>query len=985
MSAQEAEQAVQAELMQFQREKQLEIDLSIREQRRYLQVVVQQQRMEEKEMEARKKREEEERVTREVELAMQRKAAEEKEAQRAMEAEWSRLQAAMARDRAAKLQWLRHEQEMAEARLGVKVKGSGALVKASFTSGNGKNGSQSGKKIGKKPSKIPKKAPTAASSPAKRLPLPLGSAVTLHSSSQQELAYARQMSKSASGTNVSVLAGMGMGAGAGAAIFASLLSKEEKLKQLEQLADARDDILSQGTAIAYSVSNTGEMVTTGGSMLINPLDSAVNPLQPNKPQAKHRYQDGSATAFETSLDQVVKFSRKDRAVPSTGATPKGPGGGEAVQVKAVRDSATLMEMLADAKRNHLEQVSTIYTEVQPKRVLGQRLGDTLGSAAGGDVSAGGGRPGSTNAYRAFTPDDRSPQGIQLIRDTLSDEYEDDGGDGMKLTMPDISPRTAAAQSTRYDGRPEVSYTHPPDIRATTPSGTSMVMRTGQYMLDRKLPDSPGPLSPNASLYGNGGMSSTAYPHIAGNDGTVGRVTESEAAQIQKEKGFGVGNADIRNISNASSATNASLVNHQTDVKISQVIEEELNQIQAQRTSKMTAQEKLDFAAYHMQRVLGTLGSGLDANSVLSTDNMTHTGLMKALPNFVSRPIKHLTATGSTSLGITAPPYTVHPNTVAVGESTSLLDQSPFAAVKASAVQFKCPHPGCQKSFPVAFELFNHANKAHLGVVGDLARDPSNLQDYYFQHGKAPQGGALAAVRSKQPTKVLSHANSPAHRNLDPFQSGDQPQQLSTKAFVKRIRIPADQVIDRGLHTGKGRGSPARGGGNRAVTVYNNTADNSGTSASPNGNTHFDRNLVDPTMGSLGRREANEQMNAYNSSTRGQSTNTFIVSSYQAMSDAKAHFLAKQQRAAQQEALAPSAKGGNYGSVVPLGHFNPAVVSLSRKWEEQQQMQVWNDHTALLKDWRRTYERQLSLEAKTLPTGALATRTRDEFVPKAGVM
>ena len=224
MSAQEAEQAVQAELMQFQREKQLEIDLSIREQRRYLQVVVQQQRMEEKEMEARKKREEEERVTREVELAMQRKAAEEKEAQRAMEAEWSRLQAAMARDRAAKLQWLRHEQEMAEARLGVKVKGSGALVKASFTSGNGKNGSQSGKKIGKKPSKIPKKAPTAASSPAKRLPLPLGSAVTLHSSSQQELAYARQMSKSASGTNVSVLAGMGMGAGAGAAIFASLLS-----------------------------------------------------------------------------------------------------------------------------------------------------------------------------------------------------------------------------------------------------------------------------------------------------------------------------------------------------------------------------------------------------------------------------------------------------------------------------------------------------------------------------------------------------------------------------------------------------------------------------------------------------------------------------------------------------------------------------------------------------------------------------------------
>jgi len=982
LSAQEAERAVQAELMQLQREKQLEIDLSIQEQRRYLQVVVQQQQMEREEKEKKEKKEEEERVKREAEAAEQHKLDREEEGRRALEAEWARLQAVMARDKADKQDRLRLEQERAEAKFGVRVKSSVALLEgnASSSISSGDDETQRAgkkKKVGKKLSKSPKK-PLAAGAPSLPTKSPaLGSSVALHSTNQQELAYASHLSRAAGGANVSVLAGLGMGAGAGAAIFASALSKEEKLQQLKQLAEERDKILSQGTAIAYSMTDSGEMITAGGSMLINPLDSAVNPLQPPVLQAKHRYQHGSATAFETALDPVVKFSRNDRAVPLTGATPKGPGAGEAARVKAVRDSANLLAMLADAKQRHLEEVAFIYTEEQPKLVLGQRHGDTASSAGGKGASAGGGRPGSTNAYRAFTPDDRSLRGIQLIRDTASDEFEDDGFDGMKLSMPDISPRSTAAQSTRYDGRPDVSYIHPPDIRASTPSGTAMIVRTGQYMLDRKLPASPGPLSPNTSLYGNGGMSGMAYPHIAGNDGTVGRVTETEAANFQKEKGFGVGNT--------SSSTSNSLVNHHTDIKISQDIEEELQDIQSQRVSKMPAQEKLDFAAYHGQQlqVLGTLGSGLDANSVLSTDDMTHAGIMKALPNFVSRPIKHLTATGSTSLGITAPPRTASPNTHntgAIGENVSLLDQSPFASVKAPAAHFKCPHPGCQKSFPVAFELFNHANRSHLGVVGDLARDPSNLQDYYFQHGKPPQGGALAAVRSEHPTKVLSHANSPAYRNLDPFRATAQPQQLGTKAFVKKIRIPADQVIDRGQRAKGKTGQPT--GGNRAVTVYNNTT-NGGTSASPNKNTHFDRNLMSPTLGSPSEREA--RAGAYSSSSGGQSTNTFVMNSYQAMSDAKARFLARQQFAAQQEALPPPAGGGNYGTHVPLGHFNPAVVSLSRKWEEQQQMQVWNDHTKLLKDWRRTYERQLSLEAKTLPTGALATRTREKFVPKAGVM
>jgi len=1011
MSAQEAERAVQAELTKLQQDKQLEIDLSIQEQRRYLQVVVQQQQAERVEREAIEKKEEEERQKREAEQAIiQQKEAEDR-AKREMEAEWARLQAIMARDKAAKQERLRLDQERAEARLGVRVKTAGA--DSIGETGSGEDGAQSQgskKKIGKKPSKIPKKAASKAKdaasvgsqSPTKSLSL--GSSVALHSSNQQELAYASQISKAASGVNVSVLAGMGMGAGAGAAIFASQLSKEEKLQQLKQLAENRDNILSQGTATAYSMTNSGEMIPTGSSG--NPLGSLINPLAASQAPGRNRYQHGDATAFQTALDPVIKFSRKDRAVPLTGATPKGPGAGEAARVKAVRDSANLLAMLADAKKQHLEQVETIYTEKQPKLVLGQRHADTPGleGPVGGPrgASGGGGRPGSTNAYRAFTPDDRSLSGIKLIRNTINDVFEDDHADGMQLSVPAVSEEEAAAQSTRYDGRPDVSYIHPPDRNATTPSGTSMIVRTGQYMLDRRLPDSPGPLSPNASLYGNGGMSIKSYPHIPQNDGTVGRVTETQAAKIQKEKGFGLGNT------NTNTGSSTSLINHQTDLMISQEIAEELKDVQTQRVSKMSAQEKSDFEAYHgahqqQKQVLGTLGSGLDASSVLSTDNITsHTGIMKALPNFVSRPIKHLTATGSTSLGITARPRTGSPDVTASyqgaipaeAESLSLLDQSPFATVKSPAAQFKCPHPGCTRSYTVAFELFNHANKAHLGVIGDLARDPSNLQDYYFKHDKMPQGAALAAIRSQDQghtTKILSHANSPSHRIVDPFRATAAPQPLGTKAFVKKIRIPADQVIDRGPRSKGSKLQQPSTRGSRAVALYNNTADNSSARISPNKNTHFDMNFLSPTMGSTGGEryaeyQAESEMQGYNSTAGGQSTNAFVANSYHAMNKAKAKFVAKQEQHIhmQKQSLSPSSKGGNYGTPVPLGQFNPAVVSLSKKWEEQQQMQSWTEHTKLLKDWRQTYEKQLSLEAKALPTGPLATRTRDKFVPKAGV-
>jgi hypothetical protein len=293
---------------------------------------------------------------------------------------------------------------------------------------------------------------------------------------------------------------------------------------------------------------------------------------------------------------------------------------------------------------------------------------------------------------------------------------------------------------------------------------------------------------------------------------------------------------------------------------------------------------------------------------------------------------------------------------------------------------------------VAFELFNHANKAHLGVIGDLARDPSNLQDYYFKHGKMPQGAALAAIRSQDQghtTKVLSHANSPSHRIVDPFRANAAPQSLGTKAFVKKIRIPADQVIDRGPRSKGSKLQQPSTGGSRAVALYNNTADNSGARISPNKNTYFDKNLLSPTMGSTGGEryagyQAESEMQGYNSTAGGQSTNAFVANSYNAMNHAKAQFVAKQEQHMHKQSLSPSSKGGNYGTPVPLGQFNPAVVSLSKKWEEQQQMQSWAEHTKLLKDWRQTYEKQLSLEAKALPTGPLATRTRDKFVPKAGV-
>jgi hypothetical protein len=134
----------------------------------------------------------------------------------------------------------------------------------------------------------------------------------------------------------------------------------------------------------------------------------------------------------------------------------------------------------------------------------------------------------------------------------------------------------------------------------------------------------------------------------------------------------------------------------------------------------------------------------------------------------------------------------------------------------------------------------------------------------------------------------------------------------------------------------------------------------------NNNTHYDATLMNPTLGT--------PAGSYSGGDESY-MNSFLSNSYNTLHSAKEQYMTR--------CSPPKQKAEKSGSS-QLAQFDPAVVILSRKWEEQQQMDLWSTHTKLLKDWRRTYERQLSLQVKAkLPTGPLTKRTKEDFVTKAG--
>ena len=1043
----DAQRVVQAELERLERSKRAEMDQTMHEQKLYLQAALNQKlRLEEAEQK------EHARFMAQKEIA-DKEAAEaavreaEAQAMRDMEAEWARLQAIMTRNKEDKTRRMRQEQEDAEAKYGVTTK------HANSDSDTFKL--KTSKKIGKAPQKkrssVGTNVGTGAAgscnksnvniaklggvrgvigSPNQGLftgsidsseafsPIPASYTPTrnlklgerrVFDSTEKEAAYITQIQKRS--YNVSTV---GHGAYlAESEIFKSFLSKTEKMQKLEKLHEIQSVQKTQLTASRYSHTMTGSMSSAAVDPNNNPLDSDVNPLAPSKPTLKSRYGKAGDTSFDTRVDPRIKFSREDRPVIVT-VTPKETS--EVTKVVQVRESGELMSMLADAKQKHLEDVEAIYTQTQPKLILGQRYtnnsrgdedgdgrGDGRGISHGGSRGAGSGggrRPGNTNDYRAFTPDDRhATGGVPLIRNTIADEYEDDGFDGMQLKRKKLTDEENAAISARYDGRPDVSYTKPVD-----PTVSVLTVRTGKFILDSKMPADPGPLSPNASLYGSGAMSGKAFPHIRGNDGTVGLVTEEDVRQKSREGSVtasGSGSVAIE-YPPTSSGADPKLLPSQA---VSSMVSKEISAKQAARVASMTAQQRLDFQSYHgyvggdgegthpQQIVVGTLGSGLDAASVLSTDNKSHYAIqvgregngeekeehlvvydenynatgtgadagsgvvatMKPLPNYVSRPIKHLTATGSTGLGITG---------------------SPDRKMQAVPQQiFACPHRGCNRTFPVAFELFNHANRVHLGVVGEMANNPNFEQDYYYEEpGNRQRKG-----------KVLSHSNSAAHRVNDPHRhyakamgEGKTQSVMDTKTFVRKIRIPADQVINR--HAPNSVNTSTGNGTGKVAKVSRNT------------NSYYEPATMSPTLGSpdnsyvRGAENANVHYNGNDDYNNG-----FLVDSYHSMMTAKQQFLLRQSQSQSQSltythALSGSGSGSpnsSNGQAPVLSKFNPAVVSLSKKWQEQQQMSQWAAHTKLLQDWRKTYERQLSMQAKPMPVGGFTTRTKEKFVPKAG--
>ncbi len=952
-SERNAQSIVAEELKQLELQKQIEIDHTIREQKMYAQAELTQKLKEEAEeavvqnrLQKMREEAEAEEAAKQKEEAMKAIMEAESEALQDMESEWARLQAIMAREKESKLTRMKKEQEEAEARYGVTTRQPppiGEMVKV-------------GKKVGKKTSSaaviarnknIAKKGGVKGLdiAPPQKKKLELGEKRN-YNDVEREAALVTNATKN--DYNVSIVAE--------SEIFKSFLSKAEKIEKLEKIQAIKAQQKIQATSSTYSTGLSGSKSTSyamNGSIVLttndeNPLDTDINPLAELNKGIPSR-DDAVGTGFNTVVDPRIKFSRSDRPVIIT-VTPKETT--EVSKVVHVRQSADLMSMLDEAKKKHLDDVKQIYTDEQPKLILGQKhttSGSTSantskpGSPSGrstrptskGSVG-GGGRPGSTNNYREFTPDDRNPDG-RVLHNADLDEYEDDGFTGMQPVQTPLTEEEEAKQRQRVDGRPDVEYMRP----SYTPENSNLHTRTGKYILDSKMPEEPRPLSPNNSLYGSGAMNVKAFSHVPGNDGTIGLVTEKH----------------VRTLIGATS--DAMIDNNGTDTTIDAVsimASSDISEQQNKRMQGMTAQQRNDFIAYHGSQVIGTLGSGLDQDSMYSAAELSQQqqqqnkdGTMKPLPNFVNRPIKHLTATGTTSLGITGSPDKIQP--------------------KASNTKFKCPHPGCNAIFNVAFELFNHANRTHAGIVGDLAHNPVADQDYYYEEPNDRIG-----------QKALSHSNSDKHRHNDPYTSNAPIRKINptkntmgTKQFVKKIRIPVDQVINRkprskpsptkAIQRQPGTGySPSNKSG-----IYNISMQHSGSLPSVNSNTEYDQTLMNPTLGSPNGSYSGGD-DAYD--------NSFLTNSYSTMNSAKSYYM--------QKYISPNKNHSNKkkSSESPLAKFNPAVVSLSKKWEEQQQMDLWSNHTKLLKDWRKTYEKQLSLKTRPLPTGGFARRTKDDHVTKA---
>jgi hypothetical protein len=638
-------------------------------------------------------------------------------------------------------------------------------------------------------------------------------------------------------------------------------------------------------------------------------------LSPTK-EDRGRYEDISH--LDTKVVTHHPLSKRGRPVSITNTPNKHP---EVMKVLENREGGALKERAEAMKVEAIENMDRIYTEEQPKLVLGQRhdggsrpgtRGSSRGSSRGSPrrtLSRGGGsRPGTSgSAISIDGENENSMMGVILI---------DPGSNSPTGSRPGTTGTgTGGSRPGSVDGRPDVEYNY------TAPGSTRLHTRPGKYMLESKLPPPEGATSPNADLYGNGEMSPQSFRNIAvHHDLHDNYETTYESLEYDAQDKSLASASESGVISNAHNTQSDRFGDDDGSNGLHRDAEGWQDQVEGQLVRYGSSLEQNSVSS--MSLMQGAMETGADGDI----------GSIAPLPSYTNRDItKNLKVNPSTYKIRQREP---HKNYV-----------------------FACGVAGCNKSFSQSWHLRNHQYQMHGKEIrsGDFSlkkalrihptqlidRNKSKKQQQQQQQQQMlqiGQGGSEDNDMMLMLTDGSSMGDGSSYEYIGGSTEGSTTE--GTLTVIERRQRMNDQYASKNV-SASSKSVPSGlppihalvpGGGGSVSSSLSAGTYNSAVRGS-NNNSQFDERSLNSTLGFPLPGEGGEN---------------------QSVSSGK-----KSQK------------------------FDSAVVTMSRKWEEAQTLAALRLHTEKLKQWRRSIEVQLLREARPLPQGKWNRRTKETHIPAAG--
>lgn len=691
---------------------------------------------------------------------------------------------------------------------------------------------------------------------------------------------------------------------------------------------------------------------------------------------KGRY--GINTGFKTGVDAVWKYSKKGRQQPIT-TTPKESS--EVTHVITMRDTGPLKAMLQERRDARASEIEFIYSQEQPKLILGQKHTSGHSSRHGSPQSRSRPRsrsrsphsrsrsPRSRSRSPPKTPNTRShknllstgsatdtdplmitdgsvtgfpqegsymrgqtPAGSVSFADFSHEGFaqEDDISQSLGAGMSTVSQlsgnnsskagsQSASRASSRHSRKPDLEYNRP--ISST--GSTRLHTRQGKYLLDNRLPPEPGYISPNADLYGDGALSPSAFPHIPQQDGAVGRIgVDIPEEYLEEQTAISIANSVVGFGQGSLDEEGSLMMIGGGDLAEGSIISQVTMDPGMPTVGTGSGFPGANDGMGEMQLLPAQGGSAHSVGSMIRIENTGH----NKLASIQSPMQKALTTTFG--------------NKRVNGKKKKKKE-----GIK--NYRYPCEFPGCHATFNQSWELYNHHNAMHEAEIRS-----SN----YRQKIRIPQEQVIHRYDVVAYERI---DHSKEQQYLKAIEDGQMTSDDLHEVQV-RMKLKKDQLRST-LPTLK------KGGGHG------------------NSNREFDQRLMNPTLGhyndttggALTKYNPNGSQRSMNSSNKSLFRNTSHLSNNLSI-DEHGRVIDKSGDAKRAKKQAAGSKSMNRSK---MASFDVDVVRQSNKWEEKMQLQRWQNHTAHLKQWRKEITTLMRRQAKALPQGKLNRRTAENVVPK----